>query len=109
MMAAAIAANGNNTDLPQEVRDLASEEAIAEAQVWGFAIRLARRLGARSRRSLQVSRLLVEKDVLVLRLAESHEALFGVPNEKDIKLLAACKGLDWRVDVVADEALREDS
>ncbi|MFW5633648.1 MAG: Ppx/GppA family phosphatase, partial [Erythrobacter sp.] len=108
MMAAAIAANGNRTDLPQEIRDLAGAEAIAEAQVWGFAIRLARRLGARSRRSLQVSRLLVEQGTLVLRLAESHQALFGVSTEKDMKLLAACKGMDWRVDIVADEALRAD-
>ena len=108
MMAAAIAANGNRTDLPQEVHDLVSDEAIVEAQVWGFAIRLARRLGARSRRSLQVSRLLVDKDVLVLRLAESHADLFGVPNEKDMKLLANAKGLDWRVDIVADDALRND-
>jgi exopolyphosphatase/guanosine-5'-triphosphate,3'-diphosphate pyrophosphatase len=108
MMAAAIAANGNRTDLPQEVHDLISDEAIAEAQVWGFAIRLARRLGARSRRSLQVSRLLVEKDVLVLRLAQSHADLFGLPTEKDMKLLAGSRGLDWRVDIVDDEALRED-
>jgi len=108
MMAAAIAANGNRTDLPQEVHDLISDEAIAEAQVWGFAIRLARRLGARSRRSLQVSRLLVEKDALVLRLARSHADLFGIPTEKDMKLLAACKGMDWRVDIVADEDLRND-
>lgn len=108
MMAAAIAANGNRTDLPQEVRDLASEEAIAEAQCWGFAVRLARRLGARSPRSLQVSRLLVDEDALVLRLAESHEALFGVPSEKDMKLLAGAKGLEWRLEIVADEVLRED-
>ncbi|MEE4338345.1 Ppx/GppA family phosphatase [Erythrobacter sp.] len=108
MMAAAIAANGNRTDLPQEVHDLASDEAIAEAQVWGFATRLARRLGARSRRSLQVSRLLVEEGTLVLRLAESHAHLFGVPTEKDMKLLAGAKGLDWRVDIVPDEALRND-
>ena len=108
MMAAAIAANGNRTDLPQEVRDLASDEAIAEAQCWGFATRLARRIGARSRRSLQVSRLLVKKDVLVLRLATSHQALFGVPVEKDMKLLAGCKGIDWRVEIVADDALREE-
>ncbi|MEQ8411072.1 MAG: Ppx/GppA family phosphatase [Erythrobacter sp.] len=106
MMASAISANGNRTDLPQEVHDLASPEAIAEAQCWGFAVRLARRLGARSPRSLQVSRLRVEDGVLVLRLATSHADLFGVPTEKDMKLLAGCKGMEWRVDIVADEALR---
>jgi exopolyphosphatase/guanosine-5'-triphosphate,3'-diphosphate pyrophosphatase len=105
MMAAAIAANGNRLDLPDSVRELAGEDALAEATAWGFAVRLARRLGARSRRSLQVSRLLVEGNTLVLRLAQSHEALFGIPTEKDMKLLAGAQGLDWRCDIVADEEL----
>lgn len=106
MLAAAIAANGNRLNLPQEVRDLASEEALDEAICWGLALRLARRLGARSRRSLQVSKLAVEDGRLVLRLAKSHEALFGVPTEKDIRLLAERLGLDWSVDIVEDADLR---
>lgn len=105
MMAAAIAANGNVLDLPARVRALASDEALEEAVRWGLALRLARRLGARSRRSLEVSRLVVEEGALVLRLAESHAALFGVPTEKDLKLLAARLGIDWRVEIVADAEL----
>lgn len=105
MMAAAIAANGNSLDLPARVRALASEEALEEAVRWGLALRLARRLGARSRRSLEVSRLGIEEGVLVLKLAESHEALFGVPTEKDMKLLAARLGTEWRVDIVPDSVL----
>lgn len=107
MLAAAIAANGNALDLPEKVRALASDEAIEEAVCWGLAVRLARRLGARSRRSLQVSRLLVEGETLVLRLSDSHGALFAGPVEKDIKLLADRLGLDWRVDILPDEKLRE--
>ncbi len=106
MLAAAIAANGNQLDLPDEVRELANEEALAEAIRWGLAVRLARRIGARSRRSLQVSRLLVDDTHLILRLAESHQALFGVTTEKDMKLLSGWLGRDFRVDVVADEQLR---
>jgi exopolyphosphatase / guanosine-5'-triphosphate,3'-diphosphate pyrophosphatase len=105
MMAAAIAANGNQLDLPPRVRALASEEALDEAIRWGLALRLARRLGAQSRRSLEVSRLAVEEGTLVLRLAESHAALFGQPTEKDIKLLATRLGTGWRVDIVPDGAL----
>lgn len=108
MLAAAIAANGNHLDLPEEVRALASEDALEEALCWGLAIRLARRLGARSRRSLQVSRLRADEDQLVLRLAKSHEALFGLPVEKDMKLLAGKLGLDWQVEIVADDALDHD-
>jgi exopolyphosphatase/guanosine-5'-triphosphate,3'-diphosphate pyrophosphatase len=105
MLAAAIAANGNHLDLPAEVRALASPEALEEAVRWGLALRLARRLGAQSRRSLEVSRLTVEDGVLVLRLAASHAALFGQPTEKDMKLLAASLGIVWRVDVVPEDQL----
>jgi exopolyphosphatase/guanosine-5'-triphosphate,3'-diphosphate pyrophosphatase len=105
MLAAAIAANGNQLTLPAEVHALASEEALEEAVRWGLALRLARRLGAQSARSLEVSRLIVEDGALVLKLAESHEALFGQPTEKDMKLLAGRLRLGWRVDIVPDGAL----
>jgi exopolyphosphatase/guanosine-5'-triphosphate,3'-diphosphate pyrophosphatase len=100
MLGAAIAANGNQLALPCELRALASEEALEEAMRWGLALRLARRLGAQSARSLEASRLVVKDGVLVLELAESHAALFGAPTEKDIKLLAGRMGLGWRVEVV---------
>lgn len=108
MLAAAIAANGNVLDLPDSLHALASEEALEEAVCWGLAVRLARRLGARSRRSLQVSRLLIREGDLLLRLATSHKALFGIPTEKDMRLLADRLGLDWRVEFVPDEELRAD-
>ena len=102
MLAAAIAANGNQLNLPARVRALASEEALDEAVRWGLALRIARRLGAQSRRSLEVSRLMIEGDALVLQLAQSHAALFGQPTEKDMKLLAGRLGLQWRVDIVPE-------
>lgn len=107
MLAAAIAANGNALDLPDAVKALASEEALEEAICWGLAIRLARRLGAGSRRSLQESRLLVEEGTLTLRLAKSQAGLFGLPTEKDLKLLADRLGLDWATDIVPDDRLRD--
>jgi exopolyphosphatase/guanosine-5'-triphosphate,3'-diphosphate pyrophosphatase len=105
MLAAAISANGNQLALPDELRALASEEALEEAMRWGLALRLARRLGAQSLRSLEASRLVVEEGTLVLQLARSHEALFGQPTEKDMKLLAGRLGLAWRVDVVPEIVL----
>jgi len=105
MLAAAIAANGNQLDQSAAVRALASEEALEEARRWGLALRLARRLGAGSRRSLEVSRLGVAEGALVLRLAHSHAALLGQPTEKDMKLLAGRLGLGWRVDIVPDAEL----
>ena len=44
--------------------------------------------------------LVVEEDTLILRLRESHAALFGVPNEKDLGLLADRLKLDARMEVV---------
>jgi exopolyphosphatase/guanosine-5'-triphosphate,3'-diphosphate pyrophosphatase len=105
MLAAAVAANGNQLSFPAEVRALASEEALEEAVRWGLALRLARRLGAQSPRSLEVSRLRVEEGTLVLELAASHAALFGAPTEKDMKLLAGRLGLGWRVDIVDEIVL----
>jgi len=106
MLAAAIAANGNQLDLPKAVRELANEEALEEAVRWGLAVRLARRIGARSRKSLQVTRLLADEKHLILRLAESHRDLLGIPTEKDLKLLSGRLKLDYRVDIVPDEDLR---
>lgn len=106
MLAAAISANGNQLDLNERMRALASDAALEEAIKWGLATRLARRLGALSRRSLDMSRLVIEDQALVLRLATSHAALYCGPVEKDMKLLSAQLGLIPRVDIVADEALR---
>ena len=106
MLAAAIAANGNALDLDQRVRALASEEALNEAINWGLALRLARRLGAMSRRSLNMSRLVIDDDALVLRLATSHAALATGPVDKDMKLLSTRLGLNARVDIVEDDELR---
>ncbi|WP_298336707.1 Ppx/GppA family phosphatase [uncultured Erythrobacter sp.] len=106
MLAAAIAANGNVLDLPDEVTSLANSDALDEAICWGLAVRLARRLGAGSRRSLQESRLGIEGKTLTLRLAKSQGALFGFSTEKDMKLLAGRLGLDWTVEIVPDDGLR---
>lgn len=106
MLAAAIAANGNALDLDERVRALASEEALDEAIKWGLALRLARRLGANSRRSLDMSRLFVEGDDLVLRLATSHADLATGPVDKDMKLLSGRLGLTARVEIVEDGELR---
>src|SRR3546814_7180727 len=74
MIAAAVAANRNVADRPKGLERLASQEELDEAISWGLATRLARRLGARSRQSLQVSRLTADNGALVLRLRDSHRS-----------------------------------
>ena len=107
MIAAAIEANGNALNLSDGVMGLACKEALDEAVCWGLAVRLARRLGASSRRSLQESRLTLQDGVLTLKLADSQGALFGFSTEKDMKLLAGHLGRDWKVEVVSDDELRK--
>ena len=102
MLAAAICANGNVTKLPDDLHRLASDEQLEEAICWGLAVRLCRRLGTRSRRSLQATSLRREADTLVLQLEESHRDLFGVSNEKDLRLLSDRLGLDYTTQIVPD-------
>ena len=107
MMAATLAASGNQLDLPKHLKMLAPLEALEEAICWGLGIRLARRIGARAHKSLQVSRLLRDGDRLVLRLQESHQDLYGVPVEKDLKLLADRLQLEPAVEIVPDGTVWE--
>ncbi len=100
MLAAAICGNGNALDLPREVRRLAPPEMLEEALCWGLATRLCRRLGARSLRSLEASRLTVEKGRLVLAIERDRSALFAEPTQKDLELLAGRLGLKPRMKIV---------
>ncbi|GAA4035381.1 Ppx/GppA family phosphatase [Parerythrobacter jejuensis] len=104
MIAAAICANGNNCTLPDELYQLADKKALDQAIGWGLAIRLCRRIGARSRQSLRKSHLAVEGGKLLLSLEQSHAALFGIPNEKDLNLLAAWMNLQPEVVIVENGA-----
>lgn len=106
LMAATIAANGNQLELPVQVASLAARERLEAAICWGLAIRLWRRLGGRSRASLQSSRLSVERDRLVLRVEEGRAVLVGQPNEKDLANLAARMGLKPEMRIVPDGVLR---
>lgn len=104
MLAAAIAGNSNECDLDPGLSTLADDTQLEEALCWGLAIRLCRRLGAGSRRSLQASNLTIEHGVLTLRLEDRSRALFGTPNEKDLRLLGTRLGLDYSMKIVPDGA-----
>ena len=107
MLAAAICANSNELDLPAAITDLASEEALDEAVTWGLGLRLARRLGAGSARSLDATRLTRGKKSLVLTLAKSHASLYGQATERDLALLANHLGLQPKMRVKGRKKLPE--
>lgn len=102
MIAMTVRANGNDLSIPEEFERIASREQLDEAMSWGLAIRLCRRLGGQSRRSLEVSRLQVEDARLVLELEESHAALYGVPTRKDMRLLSRALGLEPELRIIMD-------
>lgn len=88
MVAMAIAANGNHTDIPQDFMCLAREDQLNEAICWGLATRLCRRLGALAPGSLENSHLSIEGGRLVLEIAPNQDALLFGPTGKDMALLA---------------------
>ena len=100
MIGAAIYANRNTLNLPDELHAIAGDDSLQEAVGWGLAIRLCRRIGGRSNTALQASSLRVSDGKLRLVLDDTHADLFGVPNEKDLNLLAAHLGLEPHMSVV---------
>ena len=107
MLAAAICANSNELTLPAAITDLASKDALEEAVTWGLGLRLARRLGAGSPRSLDATRLTRGKNSLVLTLAKSHASLYGQAAERDLALLASHLGLEPKMRVKGEKKLPE--
>lgn len=105
LLAATVAANGGKTDLPPAIAALARPDRLHAAICWGLAIRLCRRLGGRSRMSLQASRLRAEGASLVLELEHARRDLFGVPVEKDLAALAARLGLAPEFRIVPDATI----
>lgn len=107
MIAAALTANCGETELPKILSRLADGERLEEAVSWGLAIRLCRRLGAGSRRSLRNSALKVQGNRLVLYLGEEHAVLRAEHVEEDLAALAERLGLVPAIEVVPKESLFE--
>ncbi|QYU70741.1 hypothetical protein J4558_11770 [Leptolyngbya sp. 15MV] len=105
LIAACAAANGARCDLPAALTGLADPARLHAAICWGLAIRLCRRLGGRSRMSLQASRLRTEEGLLVLELEHARGDLYGLPTEKDLAALAARLGLKPKLRLVPDATI----
>ena len=105
MIAAALSANCGVTDLPKPLNRLASQEMLEEALCWGLAIRLARRLGAGSARSLRNTALGISGKKLVLYLGESHADLWAEHVQTDLAALAGRIGLKPVHRVVPNDVL----
>ncbi|WEK46022.1 MAG: Ppx/GppA family phosphatase [Candidatus Andeanibacterium colombiense] len=105
MLAAAVSANCGVTELPKQLYRLSDARMLDEALCWGLAIRLARRLGGGSRRSLRNTALAISGKKLVLYLGESHADLWADHVEQDLANLAARLGLKPTYRVVPNDDL----
>lgn len=76
------------------IERLASPQDLTEAQAWGRAIRLCRRLTGVSPQALAVSSLRVDGSQLILALNAQFGALFTGSMAKDLRTLATSLGLD---------------
>ncbi len=88
-IAAAQLASCGITQMPEEIKRIASEDALNLAVTWGLAIRLCRRMTAGTRLSLLTSKLRVEEGQLLLTLDNTRRDLNGVGVEKDMRNLAS--------------------
>jgi len=93
MLAAAMIANTGRMDIPAELVAIAPAASLREAQAWGLAARLCRRLTTCAAPGLSGTSLTVEGGVLVLTVQPAIAALVNDGAERDLKALAAHMGL----------------
>ena len=99
MICAALVGSLGRTELPDRLRDLASDDDLREGMTWGLGLRLAQRLGAGTRESLSHSALRRENGSLVLQLDPERGALAAGPVETELERLADWLGLESRVEL----------
>lgn len=92
MLAMAVRANNGRTALPDELLRLAPAHRLREAQAWGLAIRLCRRLTGPSAPALAATALTIEGDRLMLRGQAEMAALYGDTIARDHRALAETLG-----------------
>ncbi|RDC60495.1 Exopolyphosphatase [Alteripontixanthobacter maritimus] len=102
MLGAALLAQTGKLSLPSALTLIASDEALKEAQVWGLATRLCRRFAGCSIGSIVHSKLLIEDDMLTLRIDEELSPLRNAGTDKDLANLAAALGVNSRIEMVED-------
>ena len=88
MLAAAMLANSGKLNAPDSWRTIASPDNLREAQGWGLTMRLSRRFCGNFPAALDLSALLVEGEVLILRVDPSCSALITDSVQRRLKQLA---------------------
>jgi exopolyphosphatase/guanosine-5'-triphosphate,3'-diphosphate pyrophosphatase len=94
MLAMAVRANNGRGAIPAELLCLAPAERLRQAQAWGLATRLCRRLTGPSAEALAATELTIEDDRLVLRAHGDMAVLYGDTVARDHRWLAETLGLE---------------
>ncbi len=94
MLAMAVRANNGRSAIPAELLRLAPAARLCEAQAWGLATRLCRRLTGPSAAALEATGLTIEQDRLVLRAQGDMAVLYGDTVARDHRWLAETLGLE---------------
>lgn len=89
MLAAALMAGGGQLAIPRGWNAMADAADLAQAQGWGLAMRLARRLTAAAPAAIAATALRCEGDVLVLTADPAAAGLVNDAARRDLKALAA--------------------
>ncbi|HWU03708.1 MAG TPA: hypothetical protein VN222_13295, partial [Novosphingobium sp.] len=93
MIAMAVLANSGKTAIPPEMLRLAPIGLLREAQAWGLATRLARRLSGGLAEAFAGASLTVAGRELVLTMRSDMAVLYTDASAKDLRVLAECLGL----------------
>lgn len=97
LLAAAMIAVTGKLDMPPELAGLVPHGLLREAQGWGLAVRLCRRLSSCTTQGLSGSSLRREDGELVLRVIPALAPLVNEGVERDLKALATHLGLHPKV------------
>lgn len=90
---------GGGLESPPPVGQLAKDDDIEHAKLWGLAMRLGQRLSGGIAGPLRRSSLSMDGERLVLHLESDHAALYGEAVEKRHRALAGALGLTAAVEV----------
>ena len=102
MLAASLMANAGRMDVPALWRSFASVDDLREAQGWGLAVRLCRRLSGAAAQSLGSTALIADGISLVLVVRKPYDALVNDGVERDLKALGTHLGLRTAWEIVAE-------
>ncbi len=97
MLAASLMAGGGRMDMSPAWKALAAGQDLAEAQGWGLATRLCRRLTGATAAGLAATTLRREGEMLILSASPKGAALINEAARRDLKALAAHLGLKAEV------------